>query len=99
MRKPIARVVGALVTIGVLATAIGLYFGNYGDCKINADCPSGRQCMAWTFDHVPWWAKGSHYRTCEIPCAKREDCPQSYDCTSADHGPGPGNYCSPHYVQ
>jgi len=85
-----------LVLIGALAavaTALGLYFGSYGECRADSDCAPGNECMAWSFESRPWWARGMTYRTCETPCHRPEDCPRGYECLTIDHGPGPKAHC------
>lgn len=79
----------------VLAVAIRLYMGSYGNCKTNRDCDLGRTCMKWSFDSLPWWARGMTYRTCEVPCEGDASCPRTHTCVLVDHGPGPGAHCMP----
>lgn len=80
-----------LVTILTFLYAQVFLFG--GECRTTGDCPEHKTCMEWTFEYRRWWAPLAHYRTCEIACAREEDCPAGHLCGTRDHGPGPGAYC------
>ena len=95
MRRHLKKVLGLVAILIAGAVAAGLYFGSYGDCKRDIDCGPGRTCTRWSFDSLPWWARGMSYRTCEIPCQEDTGCPPTHVCVLVDHGPGPGAHCMP----
>src|SRR5687768_6496637 len=93
MRRSRIKWFGLFTAMIVVAVAVRLYSGSYGDCKTDADCPPKQECMRWSFYDLPWWASGMTYRTCETPCHEPGDCPAGYGCWSIDHGPGPKAHC------
>lgn len=86
-------VVGGLGGV-VLAIAVALSLGSYGDCRKDTDCGQGQACMEWTSYSRPWWARRLTVRTCATPCEKDSDCPSTHTCVWTDHGPGPGRHCA-----
>lgn len=88
-------VVSTLTALSAAMIALVLYFGSYGDCRLDSDCKPGHRCMEWSMPQGwrHWWAKGASYRTCEIPCDRDQDCPKGHDCTWLSHGPGPRSHC------